>query len=108
MLTKGKDYLTIQEAIDDAEEGHTIIVPTGTYEENIKFVNKNLTVQSTNPLDSDIVESTIIDGGRSDSVVRFESGDTSTLMGFTIQNGEKNLGGGISVFYSSSTIKENI
>lgn len=106
----GIGYDTIQEAIDAAQAGHTIIVSSDTYYENIEFDNKNITVRSSDPLDPAIVAATIIDGGGSGSVVKFVGGDTSTLAGFTIQNGGhwQTDGGGIFVgIYCAPTITNN-
>jgi len=40
------DYLTIQEAIDDVEDGDIVIVSPGTYAENINFNGKGITLGS--------------------------------------------------------------
>ncbi|MDD5014223.1 MAG: right-handed parallel beta-helix repeat-containing protein [Atribacterota bacterium] len=104
----GVDYTFIQEAIDAALVGETIIVCPGTYYENLIFDGRNITVQSTDPLDSAIVAATIIDGGGSGHVVEFFGDDTSTLKGFTIRNGNTSYGGGIYVADSYSTITGNI
>ena len=69
---------------------------------------KDITVQSTNPSDADIVAGTIIDGEGNGSVIRFAGGDTSTIKGFTIQNGDAVYGGGIDIGSSSPTIENNI
>lgn len=104
----GVGYNTIQEAIDAAIDGETIIVCMGTYHENIKFDGRNITVRSTDPLNPTVVATTIIDGG-SGSVVEFTGGDASTLEGFTIRNGNADYGGGIHVHGGSSpTITGNI
>ena len=104
----GIDYDTIQKAIDAAGDGETIIVYSGIYEEKIKFNNKNITVRSTDPSDSTIVASTVIDGGGSGTVVQFVSGDESTLEGFTIRNGNSGgYGGGIFILSSDPTITSN-
>lgn len=105
----GVSYDTIQAAIDAEEtlSGHTIIVCPGTYNENVVFNNKNITVQSTNPSEPAIVAATIIDGGGSGHVVEFDNGDTSTLTGFTIRNGNESYAGGIDIHYSSPTITGN-
>jgi len=104
----GIGYDTIQEAIDDAQSGHTIIVSSGTYYENIEFDNKKITVQSSDPSDPAVVAATIIDGGGSGSVVHFLNGDTSILAGFTIQNGDARDGGGIFIGnYCAPTIANN-
>jgi len=88
---------TIQEGINAASNGHTIIVATGTYFENIHFAGKNIILRSTDPLDHTVLVSTIIDGGNSGSVVTFEGteAETCVVVGFTIRNGKGVYGGGI-------------
>jgi len=83
------DHPTIQEAIDAAVNGDTVLVAAGTYVENIDFLGKAITVKS-----SDGPESTIIDGGNPPnpdfkSVVTFNDGEglDSVLEGFTLANG---------------------
>ena len=75
---------TIQDAIDAAESGNTILVAPGIYLENIDFMGKNLKVHSV-----DGPVKTIIDGDRAGSVVTFANGETAeaVLDGFTIRNG---------------------
>jgi len=72
---------TIQEAIDSAYQGHTVIVARGTYRENINFQGKNIVLTSTNPTDWDTVSSTNIEGS-----VCFRGTESSycTLIGFDI------------------------
>lgn len=92
-LTQGIYHDAIQEAIDEANSGDIIEVSSGTYYENLLFANKNITIRSTDPSNNDIVTATIIDGDN-EVVIHFTEGDTSTLEGFTIQNGEATLSGG--------------
>lgn len=104
-------YDTIQEAIDAALDGETIVVSQGTYYENIVFDDRDIIVQSSEPPDMpgmvfDMTK-TIIDGGGVNSVVVFTGGDTSTLKGFTIQNGASFYGGGIYIDHSNPTIEDN-
>lgn len=83
------DYTTIQAAIDDANELDTIIVAEGTYEENVNFNGKSITVRSAEPRDWDVVQSTIIDGNYSGSCVVFTNNETNdaVLEGFTLTHG---------------------
>ena len=104
-----EDFPTIQEAINNAQGGDTIIVSPGTYFENINFKGKNITVRSENPKDMSTVQATTIDGGAIGSVVTFENQETAAavLAGFTIRNGSKR--GGIFCYYHSNpTISNNI
>ncbi|MBW8039776.1 MAG: hypothetical protein FVQ85_07230 [Planctomycetes bacterium] len=57
------DFSTIQEAIDDSNDGDTIIVKPGVYLEYASFLGKNITVTSTKPDDYNVVASTIIEYG---------------------------------------------
>jgi len=108
--TKESYYITIQKAINNSSINDIIVVSTGTYYENIVIDNKNITLKSSDPADPATVATTIIDGQDQDSVVKFFNGDTSTLEGFTIQNGNEPYygGGGIFVSGSSPVIRYNI
>ncbi|KKK78592.1 hypothetical protein LCGC14_2842030, partial [marine sediment metagenome] len=50
-LGAGYNFNNIQAAIDDSNDGDTIIVQPGLYEEGIKFLGKNITLTSTDPTD---------------------------------------------------------
>ncbi len=91
------DFAVIQEAIDAAQDGDTIIVHPGTFYENIHFLGKNIVLRSVDPEDRECVESTIIDGQQLGSVVTFAGTEDETceLSGFTITNGMAEHGGGI-------------
>ncbi len=95
------DYPTIQEAINAAIDGDTVLVDAGTWTENISFKGKAITVKSLHG-----TTSTIIDGNKKGSVVTFDSGEGlgSVLAGFTITNGSAPKGGGIYCGSSSTTI----
>jgi parallel beta-helix repeat protein len=106
------DYATIQEGIDAAVNGDTVLVQPGTYAENVNFSGHDIVLGSLflTTGDTTYVEQTIIDGDSSGSVITFESGEESTaiITGFTIQNGHSMDGGGIHCFSSNPTICNNI
>ena len=54
------DFNTIQAAIDDSNDGDTIIVQPGLYDEDIDFLGKNILLTSTNPTNPNTVSATII------------------------------------------------
>ncbi len=116
-------YATIQMAINDANEGDTIIVSPGTYLENITFQGRNIVLTSTNPDDPEVVAATVIHGYGQSSVVTFANGETpeTVISGFTITGGYGTLlaaefigresviaGGGILCTASSPTITKNL
>ncbi|MCK5218066.1 T9SS type A sorting domain-containing protein [bacterium] len=81
-------YSTIQAAIDAAAKGDAVLVSNGTYQENIDFKGKAITVKSLNG-----PAVTTIDGGGkykepATIAVTFHSGEwhDSVLQGFTITN----------------------
>ncbi|MFO7613204.1 MAG: T9SS type A sorting domain-containing protein [Bacteroidales bacterium] len=100
------DYATIQEGINAAAEGDTVMVSPGTYIENVELDGKNVTLASLFLItgDTSYISSTIIDGGFNGTVLTVGNGiDSTTLIkGFTITNGTGQYqGGGIYIFYSS-------
>ncbi|MFH1999555.1 MAG: right-handed parallel beta-helix repeat-containing protein [Planctomycetota bacterium] len=105
------DYALIQDAIDAATPGDTIVVHPGTYVENIRFSGKAIHLKS-----SGCATLTVIDGNSSGSVVTFANSEDrqSVLEGFTVTNGSGTTilytpyGGGIRCVGSSPTIKGNI
>lgn len=105
---KEEEYSTIQDAIDSSSPGDTIIVYPGTYSENLVFYNNDITLQSSDPSNQAIVESTIIYGGGY-SVAKFGGNDSSTLKGFTITNEESGAGWGVKIESAGRvTIANNI
>ncbi len=113
------DFNNIQAAIDDANDGDTIIVQPGIYVEDINFSGKNIVLTSINPDYWNVVAATIIDGNNLDSVVTFAGTENATcvLSGFTIQNGYQDSdlikgGGGIcggsETNHTHATIRDNI
>jgi uncharacterized protein YjdB len=100
---EGYAYISIQDAINDAIHGETILVHDGTYIENINFIGKAITIRSENG-----AANTFIDGNRVGIVVCFNQNEesNSVLRGFTIKNGFNENGGGI-LCENSSPIIEN-
>lgn len=72
------NYTRIQDAIDDASDGDTVFVFSGTYYEHV-FVNKSINLIGESQW------STIIDGNHTGNVVKIFA-NRVTLTGFTIQN----------------------
>ena len=123
------DYRTIQEAIDSALPGDTVLVGPGRYQENIRFRGKGIVVASEYLLKPDpaLISRTIIDGSHPShadtaSVVLFieQEDTTAVLLGFTITGGKGTVwtdardktfyreGGGILCELSSPVIEHNI
>ena len=107
--TRLQPYQYIQDAIDSANNGDTVLVAEGTYFENIDFNGKAITVTSYDPGDPTVVEATVIDGGENDSVVKIVSveGMGARLSGFTVQNGQAIKGGGIYCEGSTARVTNN-
>jgi predicted outer membrane repeat protein len=119
------DYPTIQQGIDAANPGDTVLVADGLYYGQISFLGiKPLMVASQFLMDGDTnhINNTIIDGSQltdidNASVVAFKSGEDtiSILCGFTIRGGrgtwdsESNnrCGGGIFISGSGAKIIYN-
>lgn len=107
------NYDTIQAGLNAATEGDTVFVASGIYIENLTWPAINgikLIGEDRN--------TTIIDGGSLESVVRFEEelneviDSTTVIRGITVQNGlangrhPYNCGGGIYLRNSSPTLED--
>jgi hypothetical protein len=106
------DYSTIQAGINDCSGGDTLLVHPGTYTENINFNGQYLTLASMFLTTGEFsyIESTVIDGGGETSAVTVNHGEgrDAKLIGFTIQNGREEEGGGIHISHSDPVIAYNI
>jgi hypothetical protein len=96
------DQPTIQDGINAAVNGDTVLVAPGTYNEDINFSGKAIVVRSSGG-----PRVTIIDGGSLGAVVTFSSGETnaSVLSGFTLQHGSNS---GVYMNFASPVLKDNI
>ena len=111
------EYPTIQEAINNAQSGDTVLVAAGVYTENINFSGKDIVVGSLymTTRNIDLISQTIIDAD-SGSVVSIvnEEGPAAQLIGFTITGGtgtvinQEFFGGGIFIKNASPVIQDNI
>ncbi len=105
------DSPSIQEGIEAATDGDTVLVAPGLYRENIDFLGKAVTVTSEG---GPFV--TTIHGGRQGSVVSFQTGEgpASVLEGFTLTGGSGTgtdpycYGGGVYCYFASPTIAGNV
>ena len=100
-IDTGRVFLTIQSAIDANEtlDGHTIMVTSGTYHENI-VIDKSISLIGEDK------DTTVIDGSGLDYVVNIST-DWVNISGFTIQNSSSSFDydfGGI-ILYSTDYIK---
>jgi parallel beta-helix repeat protein len=118
------EYPTIQEGIDEATDGDTVLVEQGTYLENVNFRGKGILLTSNFTFSSDSLDiyNTIIEGGYhahpdTGSCVLFVSGESqdAKLSGFTLENGLgtygpglRDFGGGVFINESNPAIISNI
>ncbi len=105
------DVPTIQDAINEAKNGDTVLVAPGTYNENIDFAGKSITVTSENSSSAGAANTIIMGSGG--ATVTFQSNEppTAILNGFTITHpfpsGPATFGSGISISGASPTITGN-
>ncbi|MBN2092436.1 T9SS type A sorting domain-containing protein [candidate division KSB1 bacterium] len=119
-----ENYKEIQQGINAAVNGDTVLIAEGTYYERIDFKGKSITVASYFLLDGDTthISNTIIDGsqslqGDSGSVVYFTANEdtNSILYGLTITGGsgttipplKVKIGGGILCFNATPRLSHN-
>jgi hypothetical protein len=88
---------TIQEAVDVAGDGVTIVVRPGIYRENIELSGKSVRLLGYDPNDPDSSGWPVIDGGNNGPTIHMKGheGSTCELTGFVITGGRANSGGAI-------------
>jgi hypothetical protein len=112
-LDGSADFTSIQAGIAVAQNGDTILVHPGAYQERINYVGKNMTITSLydgSNFDESYIANTVIDGNRVGTVVIFNSGETrdAILNGFTIKNGlGENHDSGVFIHAGGLYIKES-
>lgn len=106
------DQPTIQAGIDAAKNGDTVFVAPGTYNENLDFKGKAITVTTgaTSFADATTV---IVNGSTDGPVVKFATSEpaSAVLNGFTVQGGHSSsqtIAGGIFISNASPTVTNNI
>ncbi|MFC1764801.1 hypothetical protein ACFL6U_22365 [Planctomycetota bacterium] len=79
----------VQEGIDAAREGVTVIVREGTYYETVRFKGRNISVTSFDPDLCGVQTYPVIDAGNSGTVVTFNQGEdpNCSLSGFVLTRG---------------------
>ena len=92
---------SIQQAIDQSQDGDVIEVHAGTYNENIDFGGREVFLRS-----AEGPEETVINGGDSGTTVAIR--DSAEISGFTITGGSNSFGGGLSVGGIGTIISGNI
>ncbi len=99
-------YISIQSAVDDANNGDIIHVYPGRYFEHIDILEKTVTLRSQYGITNnwDDVLNTIIDADSQSNCIRIEDNCTVLLNGFVLTNGigfsygdDVSYGGGISI-----------
>ncbi len=95
------DYPSIQDAINHANPGDTILVRDGVYKENVKVNKSNLVIKSENGPDV-----TIVEADNSYEPVFYVTVDNIEIHGFTIR--DSYYYSGIKILSNNCTISSNI
>jgi hypothetical protein len=89
------DYLSVQEGIDNAADGDTVLIKPGIYVENVVINNRELVIMGDSLVNNHTDGfSTVIDGELNGGVFAITQGSI-VLKNLKIQNGYSQRGGGI-------------
>ena len=110
-LDGSQTYSSIQNAINDCNNGDTVLVYPGRYYENVVFGGKIITLCSLEAVtnDSSFISTTIIDGNNANPCVRFINEEQGvTLRGLTLEHGighlaganDERYGGGVFMYFN--------
>ena len=107
------DYPTIQQGIDAAGDGDTVLVQPDLYMEHLYLEGKKITLASLflTTQDTNYIAQTVIDGDTSGRVMYIQNLDEDTkIIGFTLRNGNahEEFGGGISLSGATPLISDMI
>jgi len=125
IITIPIDFNTIQEGIDNAVLGDTVLVNPGTYYENLDMSYKTgitLCSLEATTLDTTYIGTTIIDGSLEEesTILCYEDVENCTIRGLSITGGRGHIffdshdinsyqvfGGGLTTFYNISLVVTN-
>jgi len=99
----GADFIKIQDAVDAASPGDTIIVYSGTYTENVDVNKDHLTIQSKSG-----AEVTIVQAADPDDHVFDIRAASATIKGFMVEGATGTWAAGICLSADCCHISENI
>ncbi|MGD8787347.1 MAG: right-handed parallel beta-helix repeat-containing protein [Phycisphaerales bacterium] len=93
-LTSNQRFNSIQCAINYADEGNTIVINPGVYNESIVLTSKTVVLQSVDPNNPSSIGSTIIQGSTDSPVVTLQGNPTACeIAGLTIRAGSIGIKG---------------
>ncbi|MBT3233260.1 MAG: T9SS type A sorting domain-containing protein [Calditrichaeota bacterium] len=104
------DFEDIQVAVNDCEDGDTVLVAPGEYPANLLIDNRNITLASRFLMtgNRDFIEQTILDGGSRSQVINLTGENNQSLLcGMTIRNGralERRQGSGVDIRDGASPV----
>ena len=93
-ISSGQRFASLYAAINFADQGETLILLPGLYQESIYLYDKDLTLRSVDPNDPFYVGGTIIQGDPNQPVVTLSNNSAAcTLAGLTLRAGSIGISG---------------